>query len=78
MPLFVFFILTILWTFGLGAVYLLLLYRNDRINHERKQFWLHAMLFWNVAAMVAYWYYHIWNQRDECPVASSAPPTSAA
>ena len=64
--------LTILWCFALAAIYLVNVFRNDRVAEDRKVLWAVVILLGGFFAMPVYWYLYIWPDVP-APVAQRPP-----
>jgi hypothetical protein len=54
--------LTIIWVFGLLAFYIVNVFRNDRVEKDKKVLWAVVLFFGNTLAMPVYWYLYIWRE----------------
>ena len=55
-------ILTMLWIFGLTIFYILNIFKNDRVDQDKKALWAVVIFFGNMFAMPVYWYLYIWRE----------------
>ncbi len=53
---------TMLLIFGLIAVYIVNIFRNDRIENDKKALWAVVIFLGNMFAMPVYWYLYIWKE----------------
>ena len=68
-------ILTILWIFGLTIFYILNIFKNDRVDQDKKVLWAVVIFFGSMFAMPVYWYLYIWR---EAAVDGSRGPSTLA
>lgn len=61
---------TMLWVMGLTVFYMVNVFRNDRVDKDKKVLWAVVIFMGNMLAMPIYWYLYIWK---EAP-ARSLPP----
>ncbi|HEU4866640.1 MAG TPA: hypothetical protein VFV09_02830 [Actinomycetota bacterium] len=54
--------LTMLWIFGLLAVYIRLLFKTDRVPADKKALWAVVLFFGNMLAMPVFWYLYVWRE----------------
>lgn len=64
-------ILTMLWIMGLTVFYMVNVFRNDRVEKDKKVLWAVVLFMGNMIAMPIYWYLYIWR---EATPGSFAPP----
>lgn len=62
---------TMLLMFALIAVYIVHLFRTDRIPADKKALWAVVLFLGNMMAFPIYWYLYLWRQPQE---ASGQPP----
>ena len=65
-------LLTMLLIFGLAAYYIFNVFKNRRIENDKKALWAVVLFMGGMIAMPIYWYLFIW--KDE---ATPAPPAPA-
>ncbi len=56
--------LTILEIFVLLAIYIVHLFKTDRVPQDKKALWAVVLFLSNMLAMPVYWYLYIWKQLD--------------
>lgn len=66
-------LLTMLWIMALTIFYIVNVFRNDRVEKDKKVLWAVVIFLGNMIAMPIYWYLYIWN---EAPIASATSPAS--
>ena len=54
-------LLTMLWIMGLTAFYIVNIFRNDRVDKDKKVLWAVVIFMGNMIAMPIYWYLYIWK-----------------
>jgi hypothetical protein len=59
---FVLHFLTILWMMGLLAIYIVNVFKNDRVTDDKKALWAVVIFLGNIIAMPIYWYLYIWRE----------------
>jgi hypothetical protein len=64
-------LLTMLWIMGLTIFYIVNVFRNDRVDKDKKVLWAVVIFMGNMIAMPIYWYLYIW--REATHLASSPP-----
>jgi hypothetical protein len=60
-------ILTIFWIFALTAIYVVNIFKNDRVSKETKALWAVVIFLGNMLAMPVYWYLFIWREPPVLP-----------
>jgi hypothetical protein len=60
-----FFNILLIW--GLTAYYIVNVFRNDRVDKDKKVLWAVIIFLGNMVAMPIYWYQYIWNEETELP-----------
>jgi hypothetical protein len=65
-------LLTMLWIMALTVFYIVNVFRNDRVDKDKKALWAVVILLGNMIAMPVYWYLYIWREPS---VASVTPPS---
>ena len=63
--------LTILLTFGLLVIYMIHLFRSDRVAQDKKALWAVVLFMGNMVAMPVYFYFYVW--KDPPPPAPDGP-----
>jgi hypothetical protein len=63
-------ILTMLVTIGLTIYYIVDVFRNKRVDKDKKALWAIVIFMGNMIGMPIYWYLYIWKD----PVVPSQPP----
>ncbi|SRR6266498_4510071 len=53
---------TMLWIMGLTVFYMVNVFRNDRVDKDKKVLWAVVMFMGNMIAMPIYWYLYIWKE----------------
>ena len=56
--------LTMLEMMGLMVIYIVHLFKTDRVPQDKKALWAVVLLLGNVLAMPVYWYFYIWKEPD--------------
>ena len=64
-------LLTMVLILALTVFYIVDIFRNDRVEKDKKALWAIVIFFGNAIAMPIYWYLNIWK---EAKVASSPTP----
>ena len=64
---------TMLWMMGLTIFYIVNVFRNDRVDKDKKALWAIVIFMGNIIAMPIYWYLYIWQ---EAPAGSQPIPWS--
>ena len=54
-------LLTMLWIMALIAIYMVNVFRNDRVNKDMKVLWAVVIFMGGIVAMPGYWYLYIWR-----------------
>lgn len=57
--------LTMLWIFVLLIIYIVNLFRNERVPQDKKALWAAVLFLGNMVAMPIYWYLYIWREPKE-------------
>ncbi len=65
---------TMLAVMGLMVFYIVNVFRNDRVDKDKKALWAVVLFMGNMIAMPIYWYLYIWR---EPPAADSATVAAA-
>ncbi len=55
-------LLTMLWIMALTVFYMVNVFRNDRVDKDKKVLWAVVIFMGNMIAMPIYWYLYIWKQ----------------
>jgi hypothetical protein len=77
--IFVLHLLTILWIWVLIGIYIVHLFKTDRVPKDQKALWAVVLFLGNMYAMPVYWYLYIWREPDPDDAGSEGlQPTSAA
>ena len=63
-------ILTMLWIMALTVFYMVNVFRNDRVEKDKKVLWAVVIFMGSMIAMPIYWYLYIWK---EAPANSISP-----
>jgi hypothetical protein len=59
--------LTIFFMFALTAVYLVYLFRTDRVRQDKKALWAVVLFLGNAFAFPVFWYLYVWRETDLLP-----------
>jgi len=62
MVVFLLHLLTILWIMALTVFYIVNVFRNERVDKDKKVLWAVVLFMGNLIAMPIYWYLYIWKQ----------------
>ena len=65
-------LLTMLWIMALTVFYIVNVFRNERVEKDKKVLWAVVLFMGNLIAMPIYWYLYIWKE----PAVSLAGPAS--
>jgi hypothetical protein len=57
-------ILTILWTFVLVGLYIVDLFKTDRIDQDKKALWAVVLFLGGMIAFPVYWYLFVWRSPE--------------
>lgn len=57
--------LTVLWGIGLLVIYIVHLFKTDRVPNDKKALWAVVLFFGNMLAMPVYWYFYIWPDSED-------------
>jgi hypothetical protein len=63
--------LTILWVWALIAFYVVNVFKNDRVDKDKKALWAVVLFMGHMIAMPIYWYLYIWREDVTPSLASS-------
>jgi hypothetical protein len=66
-------LLTMLLIMGLMVFYIVNIFRNDRVEKDKKVLWAVVLFMAGMFAMPVYWYLYIWREEKESPAGSNAP-----
>ncbi len=58
-------LLTMLLIMGLTVFYMVNVFRNDRVDKDKKVLWAVVIFMGNMIAMPIYWYLYIWREETE-------------
>jgi hypothetical protein len=67
-------VLTAVLVLLLTAAYCVHVFRNPRLDREKRWLWFALVLTANVLAMPPYWWFHIWREPEVAPPAPAAAP----
>src|SRR4030095_6010561 len=72
-------ILTMFWIMALTVFYMVNVFRNERVDKDKKVLWAVVLFMGNMIAMPIYWYLYIWKEpeRASTPFPLSSADTSA-
>ena len=65
--------LTIIWIWALIAFYMVNVFKNDRVDKDKKVLWAVVLFMGNMMAMPVYWYLYIWRESGVPSATSNAP-----
>lgn len=65
-------LLTMLWIMALTIFYIVNVFRNERVDKDKKALWAVVLFMGNMIAMPIYWYLYIWKE----PAPSLSGPAS--
>lgn len=57
--------LTMLWSLALLAIYIVDVFKNKRMDQEKKALWAVVLFLGNVFAMIVYWYLYVWREPQD-------------
>src|SRR6185503_20715836 len=66
-------LLTMLWILALTVFYMVNVFRNDRVDKDKKVLWAVVIFMGSIIAMPIYWFLYIWK---EVPAGSLPSPQS--
>jgi hypothetical protein len=72
MVIFLLHLLTMLWIIALTVFYIVNVFRNQRVDKDKKALWAVVLFMGNVIAMPIYWYLYVWKE----PAAILSGPAS--
>lgn len=55
-------LLTMLWIMALTVFYIVDVFRNERVEKDKKVLWAVVLFMGNIIAMPIYWYLYIWKE----------------
>ena len=55
-------LLTMLWILALTVFYIVNVFRNERVDKDKKVLWAVVLFMGNIIAMPIYWYLYIWKE----------------
>ena len=58
-------LLTMLEIFVLLAIYVLYLFKTDRVRQDKKALWAVVLFLGNMMAMPVFWYLYIWKEPEQ-------------
>ena len=64
-------LLTMLWIMALTVFYIVNVFRNERVEKDKKVLWAVVLFMGNMIAMPIYWYLYIWKE----PAVTLSGPT---
>ena len=70
-------LLTMLWIMGLTVFYIVNVFRNDRVDKDKKALWAVVIFMGNMISMPIYWYLYIWKEVPAGGLPSHPSPGSA-
>ncbi len=59
---FVLHLIMMLWMIGLAIFYIVNVFRNERVQENRKVLWAVVIFFGSMIAMPIYWYLYVWSE----------------
>ena len=59
----------IFWAYALAAIYIVNIFRNDRVMPEKKALWAVVVFLGSSIAQIVYWYLYIWREPEARPKA---------
>lgn len=65
--------LAMLLTLGLTIFYIVNVFKNERVDKDKKTLWAVVIFMGSVFAMPIYWYLYIWRE-GQTPAATAPPP----
>jgi len=60
--IFILHMVTMLWIFVLLVIYIIDVFKNDKVDKDKKALWAIVLFFGNMIAMPIYWYLYIWRE----------------
>lgn len=67
--------LTMLWIFALLIIYILNVFKNERVAKDKKALWAVVLFLGHMVAMPIYWYLYIWREPKEA-IEGTSPNTT--
>ena len=67
--------ITMVWICVLLLIYILNVFRNERVASDKKALWAVVLFLGNVVTMPVYWYLYIWPEPSKTGEGVSAGPT---
>jgi hypothetical protein len=58
-------LLTMLWIVALLIIYIINVFKNERVNKDKKALWAVVIFLGNMFAMPVYWYLYIWREPEK-------------
>ncbi len=58
-------IFTIIWVLALTIFYIFNVFKNDRVDKDKKALWAVVIFLGNIFAMPVYWYLYIWRESPQ-------------
>jgi len=58
-------ILTMIWIMGLLIFYIVNVFKNERVEKDKKVLWAIVLFMGGIIAMPVYWYLYIWKEKGE-------------
>ena len=65
--------LTMLEIFALLVIYIVHVFKTDRVSQDKKALWAVVLFLGNMIAMPIYWYLYIWKEKGACPAPIDTP-----
>lgn len=59
---------TLLWIVALLIIYIVNVFKNDRVPQDKKALWAAVLFLGNMIAMPIYWYLYIWREPQQSSV----------
>ena len=53
---------TMMWMMALTVIYIVNIFRNERVTQDKKALWAVVIFLGNMIAMPIYWYLYIWKE----------------
>ena len=66
-------LLTMLWIMALTVFYMVNVFRNDRVDKDKKVLWAVVIFMGSIIAMPIYWYLYIWRVPRANPPGDQSP-----
>ena len=74
MIIFPLYFLTMLEMFALLVIYIVHVFKTDRVPQDKKALWAVVLFLGNMLAMPIYWYLYIWNDPKQSDPEQITPP----